>query len=107
MARREAELDAVVGEYRVDLVGHGRDQGDQEGRCRHAACLHDQLHEGEFGRAVDRDEEVKLALCGLNLCDVDVEVADRVALELPPVRLVALHLGQSADPMPLETAVQR
>lgn len=31
IARREGELDAVVGQHRVDFVWHGCDQRDQEG----------------------------------------------------------------------------
>jgi hypothetical protein len=42
-----------------------------------------------------------------HLCDVDVEVADRVALELLLRRLVALDIRQPADAMTLEAAVQR
>ena len=34
VARREGELDAVVGENGVDFVGNGRDQGFEEGRGR-------------------------------------------------------------------------
>ena len=34
ISRREGELDAVVGEHGVDLVGNGFDQGLQEGRRR-------------------------------------------------------------------------
>ena len=31
VSRREGELDAIVGQHGVDFVGHGFDQGDQEG----------------------------------------------------------------------------
>lgn len=31
VARRKAELDAVIGQDRVNLVGNGGDQGDKEG----------------------------------------------------------------------------
>lgn len=31
IARREAELDAVVGEHRVDAIRHGGDEGFEEG----------------------------------------------------------------------------
>jgi len=51
--RQVAELDAVVGEDRVDPVGHGVEQGLQEG----GSCLHRGLlfkpREGELGGAVD------------------------------------------------------
>ena len=39
VARREAELDAVVGQYRVNPVGDGGDQGDEEGGGRDAVAL--------------------------------------------------------------------
>ena len=107
MARRQPKLDAIISENRVDLVGHGCNQGDQKGRCRHAACLFDQLGEGELGGAIDRDEEVKLALGRSNFCDVYVEVADRVAFELAAARLGAVvDLRQAADPVTLKAAVQ-
>ena len=70
------EVGAVVGENRVNPVGHGRDQGAQEvGRNAPSAPLM-QLDEGELGRAVDRDQQVKLALLGSDFREVDVEVAD-------------------------------
>jgi hypothetical protein len=40
------------------------------------------LHEGELAGAIDRDIEVELAFSGLELSDVDVEIADRISLEL-------------------------
>ena len=98
VSRREGELDAIVGENGVDLVWHGRDQGDEEGRCRSPSCLPDQLHESELARAINGDVEIKLALGGLHLGDVDVEVADRVGLELLSCRLVAFDLRQPEMP---------
>ena len=107
VARREGELDAVVGQYRVDRVGHGLYQGDEEGRGRRPAGLRDKLDEGELAGPVDRDIEIELAFGGADLGDVDVEVADRVGLELALRLLVACHLGQPADPVSLEAAMQR
>jgi hypothetical protein len=104
---RERELDAVVGQHRVDLVGNGLDQGFQEGRCRRPSRLLDQLNECELAGPIDCHIEVQLPFGGLNLRDVDVEVADRVRLELPPGRLVAVGVGQPGDAVTLETAVQR
>ncbi len=48
-----------------------------------------ELDEGELRGAVDPDVEVKLAFFGADLGDVDVEVADRIDLELLLSRLVA------------------
>jgi hypothetical protein len=38
------------------------------------------LHEGELAGAIDGDVEVELAFGGLELSDVDVEIADRISL---------------------------
>ncbi len=48
VARREGELDAVVGEDGVDLVGHGLDQGREEGG---GGCPHPLR--GRFDRAAN------------------------------------------------------
>jgi len=50
---------------------------------------------------------VPFAFRGADLGDVDVEVADRVALEGLLGRLVASHLRQPADAVAHETPVQR
>ena len=107
VARRIAELDAVVGQDRMDLVGNGLDQGDQEGGRRDPVRLRDELGEGELRGSIDRNIQMQLAFRRLHLSDVDMEEADRVALELPLGRLVALDIRQPADAMALQTAVQR
>jgi len=66
-----------------------------------------QFGEGELGGPVDCYEQVELSLGGPHLGDVDVEEADRVALELRAQRLVAVGLGQPRDAMTLEATVQR
>jgi hypothetical protein len=100
------ELDAVVGQHGVDLVGHGFEETAEEvGRDPRRGFLV-QLDEGELRGAVDGDEQVELALLGPDLGDVDMEVADRVALELALVGLVAVDLRQPADPMTLKAAMQ-
>ncbi len=65
-----------------------------------------QLDEGELRGAVDSHEQMELALLGSDLGDVDMEVADRVALELALVGLAAVKLRQPADPMALKAAMQ-
>jgi hypothetical protein len=100
------ELNAVVGEHGVDLVGDGRDQPQQE-VSRDGGCgLLVQLDEGELRGSVDGDEHVQLALLGSHFRDIDMEVPDRIALELPLCRLVTLDIGQSADAVALQTAMQ-
>ena len=49
----------------------------------------------------------ELALGGSNLRDVDMEIADRIGLELLLRRRVTLDLGQPADAMALQTTVKR
>ena len=91
------EVEAVVRQNGVDPVRNRLDQGCQEVGRDTGCGLLVQLDERELGRAVDRDEQVESALLGPNLRDVYVEVADRVALELAPVWLLALHLRQPAN----------
>lgn len=82
------ELDAVVGEHGVDLVGDGCDQPQQEVSRDGGGGLLVQFDEGELRSAVDGDEHVQLALFGPHLGDIDVEVTDRIAFELLLRRLV-------------------
>ena len=55
-----------------------------------------QLGEGELAAPVDGDEQVKLALFGPRLGEVDVEEADGAGLERR-LRLRSLRLRQAAD----------
>jgi hypothetical protein len=65
-----------------------------------------QLDEGELGCAVDGDQEIELALFGSDLGDVDVEEANRVALEPGALGLVAAGVGQARYAVPLEAAME-
>lgn len=67
----------------------------------------DEFDEGELAGSVDGYEQAQLAFGGLHLGDVDVEIADRVGLELALRLLVARHLRRSADPVPLLAPMQR
>lgn len=67
-----------------------------------------QLHKGKLGCPVDRHEEVELAFLGADLCDVDVEIANWIGLELAPGEwLCALRSWQPRDSVALEAAVQQ
>ena len=90
----------------MDLVGHGRDQGAQEVARDAAGDPFMQLDEGELGRAIDRDQQIELALLGPDLREVNVEVADRVTLELGSPRLVPVCVGQPRDAVALQAPVQ-
>ncbi len=55
---------------------------------------------------LDRDEEIQLAFGRLSLCNINVEVAERVGFERLLHRLVIVNFGQPADFMSLKAAVQ-
>ena len=97
---------AVVGQHGVDCVGHGLDEGAWEVSCDASRSPLVQLHEGELGDSVDGNQQVKPALSSLNVGHVDVEVDERVGLELALSRRGRFNLGQSRDAMPLQAAVQ-
>jgi hypothetical protein len=71
-------LNAVVGKNGADFVGGSFDQGFQESGGGGSAGLPHQLYKGEFARAINGDIQIELSLGGLDLGDIDVEVADRV-----------------------------
>src|SRR6188472_1851417 len=50
---------------------------------------------------------MELAFGGSDLGDVDMEIANRIGLELAPGRGFALNLRQARDPMTLKAAMQR
>ena len=106
VARRKGELDAVIRQNSVDRVGHSGDQRDKECGSRCSAGPGYKLDKSELAGPVDRHIEIELAFGDTHLGDVDVEIADRVGLELPFRLLVARHLWQPADAMPLQTAMQ-
>jgi hypothetical protein len=95
IARLLSELDTIVGQDRVDPVRHGFQQVFKEFSRRSPISLVDQLGDGELAGAVDADEQVELAFGSLNLGDIHVEEADRVALEALPLRLVAFDVRQT------------
>jgi hypothetical protein len=70
MLRQVAELDAVVGDDGVHLRGIAP--------CRPVM----QLDKCELRVAIDGNKHVQLALFGPHLGNIDVEVADRIDLEL-------------------------
>jgi len=90
-----------------DLVGDHFDKMTQEVAGCSPFGLAMKFDIGKFARSIDGNEHVKLTLGGLHLRDIDAEEADRVALEFGLGRLVALNLGQAADAMALQTAMQR
>ena len=77
------EVGSVVGKDRVDLVRDGLDQSTEE-VC--GVAPRDRLAEfdkGELRGPVDGDEEIEFAFGGSNLGNIDVELSNRISLELP------------------------
>ncbi len=104
---REGELNAVVGKHRMDFVRDGFDESDEKSRSGCSAGLLDQLNEGEFARAINGDIEIELALGGVDLGDVDMEIADWISFEFLLRRFIAFDLGQPGYVVALETSMQR
>lgn len=100
------ELDAVIGQNRVDFVENGLDQAPKEPRCDHFTRLLMKLDKGELAGPVDGDEQAQLVLSCLNLGDIDVKVTDRIGLELGMLRLVAFGIRQAGDAVTLKEAMQ-
>jgi hypothetical protein len=79
----------------------------EEVGCRAAGDLLVQFDEGELGCAVDRHEEVELALLSSDFGDVDMEIADRIGFELTFGGGFAFDLRKLRDAMALQATVQR
>ena len=101
------EVDAVVGEHGVDFVRDGFEEGAEEVGGHSGGGFFVQLDEGELGCSVDGDQEIELSLLGADFGDVDVEVAERMVLELALVWRAAPDIGQTGDAVPPQAAVQR
>lgn len=99
-------MGAVVGQHRVNLVGHSGDQAAEEVCRRAAGDLLVKFDEGEFGRAVDCHKQIEPALRRTDFRDVDMEIADRIDLELPLCRCLTLDFGQLRDAVALQAAMQ-
>jgi hypothetical protein len=81
MLRHIAELHAVVGEHRVDFIWNGLDHDFQEscGGLDVGGFVYPD--ESELRGPIPCHKQVELALLCANLGDIDMEVADRIALE--------------------------
>lgn len=95
IARLLGELDAIIGQDRVDTVGHGFQQVIEELPCGSPVGLVDQPGDCELAGSVDGDEQVQLAFGRLHLRDVHVEEANGISLEALPFGLVAIDVGQT------------
>src|SRR5258708_3129027 len=100
------EVDPVVGEYGMDFVRNGLDQGFEE-VCRDPGCGSlVQFDESELRSPVDGDQQIELALLGADLGDIDMEVADGEGLKLLSAGPAPLYVRQAGSALTLSTAVQ-
>ena len=106
IASTVCELNAVVGQHGMNGVRHGFDQVAKELCRNHLGGCWMEFGEGKLRGPVDGHEEIEFALSRLYLCDVDMEIADRVAFESFLGWLVALDLRQSRDTVAQQTSVQ-
>ena len=107
VARRLCELDAIIGEDRVDAIRHSPEQVFKERPRGLAIGLLDKLSDGVLAGPINAYEEIELALDSLDLGDIYVEEADRVALELLTFWLVTIHVWQTRYTVPLKAPIQR
>ena len=84
----------------MDTVSNGFRQKFEELSSRPPVSLVNELGDGELA------EQVELAFRSLNLGDIDVEEADRVALEALSLWLVALDIWRTGYAVPPQAAVQ-
>lgn len=99
-------MDAIVGQHGVDLVRNSFGQPPQEVARRSLLGFLVQFDERELAGPVDRNEHVEPALGAPHLGEIDMEKADRIALELRLRGLLAFDLRQAADPVTLQAAMQ-
>jgi len=104
-AMRRRELKPIVGQDRVDRVRDTLDQPAQEVRRDPWSRSFVSFREGEMADAIDGDDELELAFVRPDLREIDVDVPDRIVVELP-THARALRIRQAADALALKQAVQ-
>ena len=97
-------LDAIVGQYDLDLIRNSGDKRIEELSSCNRIGLVDELYEGKLRGPVDGDKKIELAFLRPYLGEVDVKEADRVGLELLLRRPVAFYVRQSTDAVALQSA---
>jgi hypothetical protein len=90
-------VQTVVGQHGVDFVWNSGDQAQQEVSCDGRGSLLVQFGEDELRSSVNGHKEVEPPLLGADLGDIDVEVADRVGLELALPGLAVFDVRQPRD----------
>ncbi len=104
--RQIGKLDAVVGEHGVDAIRNCFHEGFEERGGRSHISSFDEFNDDELRGAVDGHEQIELTLGGSHLCQVDVEEADRIGVELLPAGPIALNLRQTTDAVTLQTSMK-
>ncbi len=89
------ELDAIIGQDRVDAVGNHFQQVLQKLPRRSPVGLLNQLGDRVLAGSVDGNEEIELTLGGLHFGDVHVKEPDGVALEALTLGFVSFDIRQS------------
>src|SRR5690606_29566238 len=91
----------------VDFIGNSLRQRPEKVPGNASGCLLNKLSEGELGSSVDGYEEIKPAFSRMHLGNVNVEIADRIALELLLWLFVASDLRQPRNTVALKASMQR
>jgi hypothetical protein len=91
-ANQLGELEPIIGEHRVDLIADGGHQVPWDLSGGHFVGFCIQLSLGKPTGAVNRDKQAELAFFRADLCDIEMEVADRIRLKLLLARLLAGHI---------------
>lgn len=100
------EVGTVVRQDDMDLIENCLGDVTREAACHAPGCLPVQRDEGELGRPVDDDQQLKSAFDRLHLGDVDLKKADRVGLEHLLRGLFAVNVGQAPDSVAVQAAMQ-
>ena len=90
------ELDAVIREHCVDLVGYCFDQGLEEAGCYKLCRLAIDSSYGDLRSAIGCDKEEGLAALISQTCNIDMEIADFVGFEA--LRLFTVDFGKREIP---------
>ena len=105
-SRAVGKLKAVVGQDRVDLVGHGLEEAPKKVGRRDLVHRGVKFRKDELAGAINTHKKVNLPLLGADLGDVDMKEANGVGLEGFARRLVAFDGSKARDAMALETAME-
>lgn len=98
------ELNAVIGEHRVDCERHRFHEGLEEAGCPELRRFAVDPGNSDFRRPIDGDEEKSLFTLTSLFGDVDAEIAGALCLE--PFRFLLIGLWQARDAMPLPATIK-